>query len=122
MTDAREIIALQEFAKWAIREGAFQGADLDGLSIQEKAHELGLIEATTYDPGKHGPSDVAEAGDEWFTFSPILTTAGFRIIGKDEVDQVTVEKAVVAAEERAEWVPLKAGDMAAAIRAIRRKE
>jgi len=53
MTDAREIIALQEFAKWAIREGAFQAADLDGLSIQEKAHELGLIEATAYDPAGH---------------------------------------------------------------------
>lgn len=50
-----------------------------------------------------------------------LTTNGYRILGPDEVDPVTVEKAVVAAEERAEWVPLKAGDMASAIRAIGRK-
>lgn len=67
----REMI--QDFAKWAIREGAFQAADLDGLSIQEKAHELGLIEPTTYDPEKHGPSDCAEPGDEWFVFTRILT-------------------------------------------------
>jgi len=82
---AREVIALQVFARWAIREGAFQAADLDGLSIQEKAHELGLIEATTYDPERHGPSDFAERGDEWFTFAPFLTAAGYVILSSDEV-------------------------------------
>ncbi|MCO5156613.1 MAG: hypothetical protein M9945_07625 [Aquamicrobium sp.] len=50
-----------------------------------------------------------------------LHTAGYRILGPDEVDAVTLERAVVAAEERAEWVPLKAGDMATAIRALGRK-
>lgn len=50
-----------------------------------------------------------------------ITSAGFRILGPDEVDQVTLEKAAEAAEEQAEWVPLKAGDMRAAIRAIGRK-
>lgn len=70
-----ENTALQEFAKWAIREGAFQAADLDGLSIQEKAHELGLIVKTTYDPEKHGPSDCADEGDEWFVFSDALSSA-----------------------------------------------
>lgn len=81
----REVIALQEFARWAIREGAFQAADLDGLSIQEKAHGLGMIEATTYDPERHGPSDCAERGDEWFTFAPFLTAAGYVILSPDEV-------------------------------------
>lgn len=111
MTDAREIIALQEFAKWAIKEGAFLAAHLDCLSIHEKAHELGLIEATAYDPEKHGPSDVAETGDEWFTFSPILTTAGFRVLGPDEVDQVTLER---AAEIATNW----GSEIPAAIRAL----
>lgn len=69
---------LQDFAKWAIREGAFQAADLDGLSIQEKAHELGLIEPTTYDPEKHGPSDCAEPGDEYFVFTSVLTDISMR--------------------------------------------
>jgi len=47
--------------------------------------------------------------------------AGYRILGPDEVDQVTLEKAADAAEERAEWVPLKAGDMRDAIRSLATK-
>ena len=50
-----------------------------------------------------------------------LHAAGFRILGPDEVDPMTLEKAADAAEEQAEWVPLKAGDMRAAIRSIGRK-
>lgn len=50
-----------------------------------------------------------------------LTAAGYRILGPDEVDPMTLEKAADAAEEQAEWVPLKAGDMRAAILAIGRK-
>lgn len=72
MVTDKMVEALQEFAKWAIREGAFQAADLDGLSIQEKAQELGLIEPTIYDPAKHGPSDCAEPGGEWFIFTAAL--------------------------------------------------
>ncbi len=93
---AREVIALQEFARWAIREGAFQAADLDGLSIQEKAHELGLIEATTYDPERCGPSDCAEPGDEWFTFAPSLTASGYVILSPDEVRGIRDEASRIA--------------------------
>ncbi len=97
---ARNVIALQEFAKWAIREGAFQAADLDGLSIQEKALELGLIEATIYDPERHGPSDCAEPGDEWFTFAPSLT-AGYVVLSPDEVR--ALERDRQAVEFAARW-------------------
>lgn len=64
--------ALAEFARWAIRESAFQAADLSGLEVQEKAYELGLLERTTYDPAKHGPSDEAEEGMEFFVFGAAL--------------------------------------------------
>lgn len=76
----------------------------------------------------HAMSDYASAatGTSWnkacFAFEAdailcALSRAGFRILGPDEVDPVTLEKAADAAEERAEWVPLKAGDMRAARRA-----
>ena len=68
MTDA-----VIEFAKWVIREGAFQAADLDGLSIQEKALELGLLTKASYDPEKHGENEYAEPGDDWYVFSNLLT-------------------------------------------------
>lgn len=47
-----------------------------------------------------------------------LHASGFRILGPDDVDPVTLEKAADAAEEQAEWVPLKAGDMRATILAL----
>lgn len=100
---AREVIALQEFARWAIRESAFQAADLDGLSIQEKAHELGLIEVTTYDPERHGPSDCADPGDEWFTFAPSLTAAGYVILSPDEVRGIRDDALEEAANEAKSW-------------------
>lgn len=129
---AREVIALQEFAKWAIREGAFQAADLDGLSIQEKALELGLIEATIYDPERHGPSDCAEPGDEWFTFAPSLT-ACYVILSPDEVRGIrdeALEEAIKAALDHpgqqftnhrghVDWAPTSKYDVAAAIRSLK---
>lgn len=50
-----------------------------------------------------------------------LTSAGFRILEPDEVDAVTVGRCAGVAEERAEWVPLKSGDMSTAIRALKEK-
>jgi hypothetical protein len=63
---------LAPFAKWAIRESAFSGHELDGGEVQEKALANCLIVRTVYDPQQHGPSDVASAGDEWFEFSSTL--------------------------------------------------
>jgi hypothetical protein len=63
---------LVPFAKWAIRESAFSGHELDGGEVQEKALAHCLIVRTVYDPQQHGPSDVASAGDEWFEFSSTI--------------------------------------------------
>lgn len=57
------------FAEWAIREGVWDGWQLDGDEIQDKAVEFGIIEEVEYDPVKHGENDVdAEPGDPWFVF------------------------------------------------------
>lgn len=62
------------FVRWALQEGPWQGGDLDGASIQEKAEELGLIVSVPYDPEKHGAYNEygCDAGDPWFEFSPEL--------------------------------------------------
>jgi hypothetical protein len=58
------------FAQWAIREGAWDGCDLDGGAIQQKAVELGIIRETTYDPAIHGPNEWdVEPGEQWFIFA-----------------------------------------------------
>lgn len=92
MTDAREIIAK---AVSVARGETPIGRRWANLSLKDR--------------------DTAELGVRR------AVAAGYRIIGPDEVDPVTLEKAADAAEERAEWVPLKAGDMRAAVRAIGRK-
>lgn len=67
--------SLAKFARWAIREGAWQGGGLDGGAIQEEAERLGLIVKVPYDPEAHGENDVgAEAGDDWFVFASALRT------------------------------------------------
>jgi hypothetical protein len=64
-----------KFVMWALMEGPWQGADVDGAAAQDKAVELGLITATTYDPAKHGESDCADPGDQWFVPSESLLAA-----------------------------------------------
>ena len=57
----------KKFVRWCLEEGAFDGNDLDGADIQEKALECGIIKETTYDPKVHGESNCdAEPGDQWF--------------------------------------------------------
>lgn len=68
----RTMERLAEFAKWAIREGAFDGTDLDGGDIQDKAEELGILIRTKYDPAKHGESADVDPGDDWFEFADWL--------------------------------------------------
>lgn len=69
-----QIEALKEFLRWAVREGAWEGNDLDGAAVQEKAQALGLIVKEAYDPEKHGEPVVdfveVEPGDDWFVFAP----------------------------------------------------
>lgn len=60
---------LAKFVKWVVTEGAFEGCDLDGSSVQDEAVKAGVIIETTYTREKHGPSDAAEDGDRWYVFS-----------------------------------------------------
>ena len=66
---------LREFFKWAMREGPWQGCDLDGASVQDKAQTLGLIIKVPFDPERHeDKSGVDPApGDDWFVFAPGIT-------------------------------------------------
>lgn len=60
---------LPEFIRWTIENGPFDGCDLDGGSVQDKAVACGILIETKYDPKKHGGSNVAVKGDDWFVFS-----------------------------------------------------
>jgi hypothetical protein len=64
--------AMAQFVRWAMQEGPWDGCDLDGASIQDKAEELGLIVKTKYDPEKHGPAAdwMFAPGDDWYTLAP----------------------------------------------------
>lgn len=64
--------ALLEFFRWAMREGPWDGGDLDGGSVQDKAESLGLIVKTQYDAEKHGVQSEFETGDDWFEYAPDL--------------------------------------------------
>jgi len=48
------------FAQWAIREGAWDGCDLDGAAIQSRAVEFGIVKQVPYDPAIHGESEFAK--------------------------------------------------------------
>jgi hypothetical protein len=63
--------ALVEFFKWAMREGPWEGGDLDGGGIQDKAESLGLIVKTKFDPEKHSTAygDFPD-GDDYYEFAP----------------------------------------------------
>lgn len=56
---AADLHVLREFAKWVLQEGPFEGHDLDGCDVQEKAVALGLIVLSTTKP-------------DWWEYSPIL--------------------------------------------------
>lgn len=69
--------ALLAFFKWAMREGPWDGCDLDGAAVQDKAEALGLIVKTQYDAEKHGVQSDFEQGDDWFEYAPhILADVG----------------------------------------------
>lgn len=60
------------FARWVIRECVFDGRDLDGGDVQDKAVELGLLIEAKYDPAVHGEIEDADPGDPIFVFSDKL--------------------------------------------------
>jgi hypothetical protein len=60
---------LWDFARWVLAQ-AFDGMDLGGDEIQERALALGLIRKTAYDPERHGNrGHMFEPGDPWFEFA-----------------------------------------------------
>lgn len=63
---------LKQFARWVIGEACFEGCDLDGGTIQDKAAELGLISAVPYDPDKHRNVEDAEPGDDIYVYSDVV--------------------------------------------------
>jgi hypothetical protein len=68
---------LAEFAKWVIENSVFEGIDLTGWEIEDKAVELGLLIEEKYDPELHGPNNCdSEPGYPWLVFSPILSPKG----------------------------------------------
>jgi hypothetical protein len=66
---------LARFAMWALADGSWQGADLNGGEVQDKAQDLGLIVKTEYDPKVHGASDCCDLGDDWFVPSDLMNGA-----------------------------------------------
>ena len=68
---------LKEFVLWCIEEGPFEGCDLDGGAVQEKAVECGILKEVAYDPERHGEPDVdVEPGDPWFEFTDEFKKGG----------------------------------------------
>lgn len=63
-----------KFVIWAMNEGPWQGTDLPGDVIQDKAQEIGLISETKFDPEKHKAPDWVspEAGESWFTIDQAI--------------------------------------------------
>jgi hypothetical protein len=55
-----------EFVKWALQNSSWEGSDLDGGEVQDKARKLGLIKKTVYDPDEHGEDDYCEPGDPYY--------------------------------------------------------
>lgn len=64
-----------QFVMWALTEGSWQGTELDGGAIQDKAVELGLIIEDQYDPKRHPESDCVRPGDPWFIPSEALLSS-----------------------------------------------
>ena len=64
--------AFRDFVVWAMQEGAWQGGDLDGGAMQDKAEAIGLLDEVPYDPKKHGESEHgAKPGDKWYVVTRV---------------------------------------------------
>lgn len=66
---AQEFKILRDFAKWAISNSSFAGADLDGGQVQDEAVKLGLLVEVPYDRAKHGEVDDVDEGDTLYEYA-----------------------------------------------------
>lgn len=68
---------LAEFVRWAIERGCWEGCEVDGADIQDKAVELGILMETKYDPEFHNPPEWVdiEPGAVLYVFSEEFLTA-----------------------------------------------
>jgi hypothetical protein len=64
MTLQDEYSKLLLFFNWVMQE-AFEGHDLSGADVQERAIALGLAKGELYDPKVHGLATHCEEGDRW---------------------------------------------------------
>jgi hypothetical protein len=65
--------SLAQFFDWAIK-ASWDGKNLDGGEVQEKALELGLIQCVPYSYDSHGPRGRhdfgLDDGDNWYIKAP----------------------------------------------------
>ena len=64
--------AMAQFVRWAMREGPWDGGDLDGGAVQDMGAKLGLLQETIYDPEKHGEDEWCEPGDSYYVLDPTV--------------------------------------------------
>lgn len=67
--------AMAQFIMWCMNEGPWDGCDLHGGDVQDKAEELGLIVKTKFDPKIHGERIEAKEGGDWFVPAEWLLSA-----------------------------------------------
>lgn len=69
-------LQLANFVKWVIHDGCFDGCDLDGGDIQDRAIKAGILVEEKYDPNKHGPNEYDIApGEEFYVLSDEFKSA-----------------------------------------------
>lgn len=76
MTASNEEL-VREFARWVIRQACWEGPDIDGGAVQDKAVELGLLRPCAYRAEEHGElagEMGVEEGDQVFEFTAALST------------------------------------------------
>jgi hypothetical protein len=82
-----QVRALADYVLWSMREGAFNGCDIDGAESQDKALALGIV----YPVEMHEPCREACACTVWDDFP--LTCYRFRDWLLEAAGQHTLEDA-----------------------------
>jgi hypothetical protein len=97
---AREEMKLVDFAEGMIQD-AFDGHDVEGSDIQERAVACGLIIETTYSYERHGENEVdPKDGDPWYEFSPAFKAA-------IHASSLAARPTPASGEEVGQWRPIE---------------